>query len=152
VLIALLVPAVQKVKDAALQASQFGSLLRFATAALVTVCGNECFPENPVTLTERSDIPIQKTIDVASKLFADIGTNPPTADQVALILNSLLPAVQRGEAELQNELFSLQNPANLHNPGELEAYLELKHSLVDLITELHQLDERLQQLLRMVAA
>ena len=72
-------------------------------------------------------------------------------------LNALVPAVQQGqipdidevvdilgtletsETSLRQALRDLKNPARHHVPGELEAYLELKHSLEAATGDLHAL-------------
>lgn len=118
ILASLLSPAVQRVRDAATAASQFPSLAPAATEVLRT-----------------SDIegPMQDALNRADALFTDLAQQQtlPNAQQVDEISNVILPALQQAEAELQREFSALPNPASLHDPGELGAYLELKMSLVD---------------------
>jgi prepilin-type N-terminal cleavage/methylation domain-containing protein len=118
VLIGLLLPAVQNVHDSAETASDFTSLAPVANEVLQT-----------------SDIegPLQGALDEANRLFSDLNEQqqPPNSDQLAEISNIILPAVQQGETEFSQEFFALQNPASLHNPGELQAYLDLKTSLAE---------------------
>jgi hypothetical protein len=66
----------------------------------------------------------------------------PKPEEVASILQSL----QGSEADLRISLNALKNPASSHVPGELEAYLDLKHSLTRLIAELEPLDAQLGHL------
>lgn len=138
VLIGLLLPAVQKVREAANTATEFPSLAPVANQVLVTV---------------NVEGSLQDALNRADGLFSGLEAEgrPPNSDELAEISNVILPAVQRGEAELRQEMLALVNPARLHNPGELAAYLELKHSLVEASTELQRLEVHLQQLLNITA-
>lgn len=122
ILIGLLLPAVQRVREAATTASQFPSLAPVATQVLRT-----------------SDIegPLQDALSKTDILFTDLAQHQtlPNAHQMNEISNVILPALRQGEAELQQEFFALPNPASMHEPGELEAYLELKMSLNDARTK-----------------
>jgi hypothetical protein len=53
---------------------------------------------------------------------------------------------------LREDLHVLKNPASSHRPGELEAYLELKHSLTTLISESEQLEAHMGHLLKLLQA
>ncbi|HXF14622.1 MAG TPA: type II secretion system protein [Terriglobales bacterium] len=133
VLIALLTPAVQKVRDAATKASQFPSLAPVATQVLQT-----------------ADIegPTQSALFEADQLFSALAEQqqPPNSDQLAEISNSILPALQEGETEFQQEFHALPNPASLHDMGELEAYLDLKMSLVEADTKLEVAEFHIEKL------
>ncbi len=122
ILIALLLPAVQKVRDAATKASQFPSLAPVAGQVLRT-----------------ADIegPLQTALFEADTLFSALvqQQQPPNSDQLAEISNVILPAMQEGDAEFQQEFLALPNPASLQNLGELEAYLDLKTSIVEADTK-----------------
>jgi len=137
ILIGMLLPAVNKVRDAANTASGFQSLAPVARQVMDTV---------------NVEGSLQDALNQADRLFAELQSSgqPPNSDQVAIIA-VLLPAVQRGEAELRGEMLALPNPARMHNPGELAAYLELKHSLVEAITESQRLEVHLQQLLNLTS-
>jgi prepilin-type N-terminal cleavage/methylation domain-containing protein len=135
-LIGLLIPAVQQVQESAQRAADFPSLAPVANQVLNTV--NE----------EGS---LQNALYDANALFSELNGQPPNPDQIAEIQNFILPAVQGAEADLQEEFMALPNPAHLHNPGELAAYLELKHSLVVATTDLQRVAVHLQQLLDMMA-
>jgi prepilin-type N-terminal cleavage/methylation domain-containing protein len=136
ILLPLLLPAVRSVRDSARTAAGYPSLAPVANQVLDTV--NE----------EGS---LQSTLNEANTLFSELGGQPPNSDQLAEIQNVILPGVQGGEADLQEEFMALPNPAQLHNPGELAAYLELKHSLVEATTDLHRVAVHLQQLVDMMA-
>jgi prepilin-type N-terminal cleavage/methylation domain-containing protein len=138
VLIGLLLPAVQTARESAQTAAGFPSLAPVANRVLETV--------NP----EGS---LQNALNAANAIFEDLTRRqqPPTPEQLAEITNVILPAVQGGEADLRQEMHALRNPASLHNPGELAAYLELKHSLVQVTTELQRLEVQLRHLLDIVA-
>ena len=137
ILIGLLLPAVQSVRESARTAAQFPSLAPVANEVLVTL---------------NSEGSLQNALNDANAIFEDLRRRrqPPTPDQVAEITNVILPAVQRGEADLHDEFMALPNPANLHEPGELAAYLDLKHGLVQLTTEFQRLEAHLRQLLDIV--
>ena len=135
ILIGLLLPAVQSVRESAGTAAQYPSLAPVANEVIATL--------NP----EGS---LQNALNDANAIFQDL-RQPPTPDQIAEITNVILPAVQRGEADLHDEFMALPNPANLHEPGELAAYLDLKHGLVQLTTEFQRLEVHLQHLLDIVA-
>jgi prepilin-type N-terminal cleavage/methylation domain-containing protein len=135
ILIGLLLPAVQKVREAARTALQFPSLQPVAADVLNT-------------LQVEGDV--QTALADGSVLIANID-GAPTPDQLSEISDVILPAVQRGQADLKQEFLALQNPASSHNPGELQAYLDLKHSLVELMTKLQRLQVHLQQVLDIAA-
>jgi prepilin-type N-terminal cleavage/methylation domain-containing protein len=138
ILIGLLLPAVQKVRESARTAAQYPSLAPVANEVVATV--------NP----EGS---LQNALNDANAIFEDLRRRrqPPTRDQIDEITNVILPAVQRGKADLHDEFMALPNPANMHEPGELAAYLDLKHDLVQLTTEFQRLEAHLQHLLDIVA-
>jgi prepilin-type N-terminal cleavage/methylation domain-containing protein len=135
ILIGLLLPAVQSVRESAQRAAQFQSLAPVANQVLDTV---------------NLEGPLQNALNGANEIFSNLH-GPPNPDQIAEIQNVILPAVQRGEADLQGEFLALPNPAALHNPGELAAYLDLKHDLVDVTTKFQRLEVHLNHLLDIVA-
>jgi prepilin-type N-terminal cleavage/methylation domain-containing protein len=135
VLIGLLLPAVQKVREAADEASQFPSL-RPVAAHIIGVVNVEA-PLTDALMEAQLLVPaVQST------------QTPPDPKVVSRILDE----VQRGEAALTLDLHALRNPASSHVQGELEAYLDLKHSLTTLIAQLQQLEAHLRQLLRISSA
>jgi hypothetical protein len=66
----------------------------------------------------------------------------PDPETVAAVLQNL----QAVEAALQQDLDTLKNPASLHTPGALEAYLNLKHDLQDVVAEVHETDVHITKL------
>jgi prepilin-type N-terminal cleavage/methylation domain-containing protein len=136
ILIGLLLPAVQRVRESAQRAADYPSLAPVATQVLDTV---------------NVEGSLQNALNDANNLFSELNGQPPNPDQIAEIQNIILPTVQGGQDDLQQEFMALPNPAQLHNPGELEAYLDLKHSLVEATTDLQRLSVHLQQLLHMMA-
>ena len=101
------------------------------------------------TVGETNDVqsPIQEVLDETNELVRTV-QNGQLPNPVKV--SELLQKVQDGEAELSQELADLQNSARHHVPGELEAYLELKHSLTETLPKLRQLENHLAHVLHIM--
>ena len=129
ILIGLLVPAVQHVREAALRASQFPNLAPVANEVVKTV-GEES-PLNTALMDLGQLVPaVQRS------------QTPPDPNLVADILRD----VQEGNNTLKMQLLMLKNPARFHVDGEMEAYLTLKHEMTNTIALLDQLEAHLGHL------
>ena len=135
VLIALLIPAVQAAREAARKAAEFDNIRPVATRVLATL-DTDCHRREVVCPFDDAILRIQSLISASKE--GEI----PTAEDAAAILAGLREA----EAELTDESQDLKNPARYHVPGELEAYLELKHSLDAAVRDVHVLAGHVQQL------
>ena len=137
ILIGLLLPAVQKVREAALEARQFPSLAPVATEVLRTVDGNG---ENGGGLAQ--------TLDVAARIFGhdrdSASETIPDKETVAAVLRG----IELSEDELRAELDALAQKPPPRDRDERRAYQNLRQSLVVLIAHTNALEVQLERLLR----
>ena len=136
ILIGLLLPAVQKVREAAHAAAHFDDLRPVALQVLRVVEGVEGGSPLDNALLDLQAIVMGVQID----------QTPPNPIQVAAILL----AVHSAHVDLKQDLLALKNPASSHVPGQLEAYLELKHSLTSLIPLMQQLEAHLGHVIKIL--
>jgi prepilin-type N-terminal cleavage/methylation domain-containing protein len=129
VLIGLLLPAVQKVREAALRASQFENLRPAAALALQAVGGED-----------REGGGLEGTLEEAQALFS--GEEIPDARTVAAVRQEL----EQGEADLRAALDAMPQLGRPESADYREAYLNLRHSLVQAITQLNRLNNHLSLL------
>ena len=133
VLIGLLLPAVQRVREAATTASQFVDLHTVASEVLTTV---------------HVESPLLTVIAEAQTIVTTVRERHTRPDPAQVL--ELMQDLQQGEAALWLEYFALHNPQNPVT-GELQAYLNLRSSLLAMITELQGLECRLGDVLQTIA-
>ena len=139
VLIGLLLPAVQRVRDAAQAAMQFPALQDAARIVLDTTNGDvsDGLPANLHRVAALLDL---QTDEMGNPILPD---PQDVADDLA--------ALQQNEADLQAALDALPplgQGGEPKDPGYRKTYIELKHSLVIAITALHRIDDALEHVSR----
>jgi prepilin-type N-terminal cleavage/methylation domain-containing protein len=138
VLIALLLPAVQKVRDAARSAAQFESMKEVASQVLVDLYADNCVPSPEVACDLKRNAPIVAAL-LNSRAIVSASLHDHVPPSSAMVAETLLD-LQLSKLALREDLHALKNPASSHVREELEAYLDLKHSLTTLIAHIEQLE------------
>jgi hypothetical protein len=93
--------------------------------------------------------PLAYAIDRLQSLVFAVQQEQTPPDPIDV--SAILEALQNSEEDLRQESLDLRNPAKYHVPGELEAYLDLKHSLDTAITHVHELKIHVKHVFRILA-
>jgi prepilin-type N-terminal cleavage/methylation domain-containing protein len=126
ILIGLLLPAVQDLSDNARRAAAFPALEGVSRAVLDTTDG---------------ETGLEATLEMAREILS--GDQLPAVQDVAAILDKL----QQDESALRDALKSMPNLGPAEDKAYQDAYLDLRHSLVDVTTDLHQINAHLSHVL-----
>jgi prepilin-type N-terminal cleavage/methylation domain-containing protein len=139
VLIALLLPAVQKAREAAEKAQQFDSLRPVAVRVIDTI-GTNC--DDPQIYCPFEDN-IRRLHAMAEGVRQ--GEIPDVEAVVDIVMT-----MSASEDSLRAALRDLRSPRRHASRDELEAYLELKHSLEVTTSHLHVLLKHARKVVRML--
>ena len=140
ILIGLLVPAVQNVRQAAMNAQQFEKLRTLAGSILQTTDG-----------AEGDGTGLVGTLQQAQQLFALNDNGVPTAVPAVQDVQSLLRSLSASQLALQEDLAALPPLVPTDSLAYRQAWFELRRALVVAIVELQQTNYGLSQLVRMLS-
>jgi prepilin-type N-terminal cleavage/methylation domain-containing protein len=134
ILIGLLVPAVQKVREAAARAQQYPALQSAADAAIIAIDGNDRGKSGAANVLRR-----------AGEIF-NIARDTQTVPNKET-LSEIQMALAQNLADLQAALDALPKLGPNNDREFRNAYLDLQQSLIIAINELRQTDNHLTHLL-----
>jgi type II secretory pathway pseudopilin PulG len=129
ILIGLLLPAVQNLSDSAKRAAAFPALEGVSRAVIDTTDG---------------EVGLRATLAAAQDILS--GDELPAVQDIAGILDKL----EQDEADLRDALDAMPKLGPAEDKAYQEAYLDLRHSLVDVTTDLHQINAHLSHVLKMM--
>src|SRR5439155_23496476 len=129
ILIGLLLPAVQKVREAADRASRFEKLRPVAQAVLQTT---------------DAEGGLSDTLRRAQNIFTTDDDGIPAGIPDAETVGSILEALTQNESDLRDALAAMPRLGPAESPEYREAYLDLRHSLVAAINDLNRLNNFLE--------
>src|SRR4029079_14654103 len=84
--------------------------------------------------------------EIGTAVQSPDGRQLPNPEHVA----ATLLALEANEAALWEQFHALPNPAKKHQPGEVEAYTDLKQALIEVITEVNRVEAHLKHVLHIV--
>jgi hypothetical protein len=135
----MLLPAIQDVQKAATAALQFPALRDAAQMALDTTNG-DVSDGLPANLNRAATLLDLKTDDNGNLILPDVQD-----------VDDVLAALQQNESDLQAALDALPplgQGGDPKDPNYRKAYIDLKQSLTDLKTNLHQVNDALDHVSR----
>jgi prepilin-type N-terminal cleavage/methylation domain-containing protein len=137
ILIGLLVPAVQKVREAAARAQQFPALQAAANAAIIAIDGNDRDKPGAANVLRR-----------ASDIFTTARDTQTVPDKNTL--SEIQTQLEQNLTDLQGAYDALPQLGPNNERAFRNAYLDLQQSLIIAINELKQTDNHLTHLIQKI--